>query len=192
MKFVEGPSELRWLPSRHHFALFRLVACLRLAAALRRGLGEPRRDLLFFVDRHQSAFEMYAVAAWVTVTATLYTGWFMALALPWPAAILVALPVAALALEIPMHLVSAVLLPLWAASTGRRHEINHGTNSRVLMAILLALSAWFATIPSWVSLAAWLFIGLFALNAVAAGVAFLLRARIDRLESLAGGVPSAG
>lgn len=192
MKFVEGPSELRWLPSRHHFGLFRLAAFLRLAAALRRGPGAPRRDLLFFVDRHQSAFEMYSVAIWVTVTATLYAGWCMAIVLPLPATILFALPVAALALELPMHLVSAVLLPLWTALTGRRHEINYGTNSRVSMAVLLLLSAGFTTVPSWVRLVAWLFLGLFALNAAAAAVAFLLRARIDRLESRAGGVPSAG
>lgn len=192
MKFVEGPAELRWLPSRYHFALFRLGAFLRLAAAVRQGLGPPRRDLLFFVDRHQTAFEMYAVALWVTATATAYAGWWMAGFLPIQAAIPLSLPVAALAIELPMHLFSGVLVPLWHAVTGRRREVNLGTNSRVLMTVLLALSAWLVTVPSWVRLVAWQFIGVLALNTVAAAGLFFLRGRVERLESLAGGVPSAG
>lgn len=193
MRFVPGHPELRRLPSRHRFALFRLAALIGLSASVRRGLGEPRRDLLLFVDRDQNAAETYAVAIWVAGTAVAYLAWWMSFAIPLTPAFVLAVPAAALVLELPMFVVGAIVVPLWNRVSGSRREVNQTLNSKVLMSLLLALSAYCASgTPVWVRAVAWQFFAVTALNAAAAVVVFLLRGHIDALEASVGGASSAG
>jgi hypothetical protein len=64
-------------------------------------------------------------------------------------------------------------------------------NSIVTMSAIAALCAYSATRETWVRFAGLQFFGLFALNAVAAAIVFLLRSPIAELEASVGGVSSA-
>lgn len=164
MKVVRDRADARWLPSRHHFALFRLVAFLRMRSAK----PEPRPGLVLVVDRGQTAIEHHGISLWIMLTvtcyvaATLFATWPVVLALP------VAFVVAAFAIEVPVVL-GGLVLPSRA-------------NAVQVMLVLLAAAAYFATQRTWARFAAWQFLALVALNAVAALIVFLLREPIARLE----------
>jgi hypothetical protein len=165
MRLVRGRGEARWLPSRHTFALFRLFAFLRLRAAK----PDPRAALALVVDRGPTAIEHHLVSAWVMLTvacyvaATLFASWPVPLALP------VGLVVAAIVLQIPV-IGFGLIVP------------GHRINGQVLMSLLLAAAAYLATQRTWVRFAAWQFLAVVALNALASAIVFLLREPIARLE----------
>jgi hypothetical protein len=175
VKFVRGRADARWLPSRHHFALFRLAAFLRLQRA-----RPEHRDVIMVIDRHQSTTETWMVTCWLTVTlacylaVTLLAGWHVAIALA------TALPLAFVLLEVPAIVSALIVAPL--AQNGIR------VNGVAVMLLFTAASAYFATRPTWIRFIAWQFLALLALNAVAAVIAFALRGAIAQLE---GGVTSA-
>jgi hypothetical protein len=164
MKVIRDRADARWLPSRHHFALFRLFAFLRMRSVK----PEPRPGLMLVVDRDQTAAEHHGVSLWIVLTvtcyvaATLFATWPVALALP------VAFVLAAGAIEVPVVL-GGLVLPARA-------------NSVLVMLVLIAAAAYFATQRTWVRFAAWQFLALVALNALAAMIVFLLREPIARLE----------
>lgn len=164
MKVVRDRADARWLPSRHHFALVRLFAFLRMHSAK----PEPQPGLMLVVDRDQTAGEHHGISLWIVLTVTCYLAvtlfatWPVALALP------VAFFVAAVVVQVPVVL-GGLVLPSRA-------------NSVLLMALLIAAAAYFATQRTWVRFAAWQFLALVALNAVAALIVFLLREPIARLE----------
>jgi hypothetical protein len=156
---------MKWLPSRHRFALMKLIGFL---LSSRRQRPEPRR-VIYVVDRDQSAVENYGLAiVYFTVTTC-----YIAALLP-PPAFLAAVPLAAIAVELPMYLIGAAILPLW-----RDKQTLH---SIVMMALLIAASAYFATRTTWVHFVAFAFLALVAVNAVAAVVMFALRNRVRELE----------
>ncbi|HKR65275.1 MAG TPA: hypothetical protein VJZ00_16200, partial [Thermoanaerobaculia bacterium] len=82
MRMIRGRRDARWLPSRHNFALFRLLAYLRC-----RTLAPEPADVMIMIDRHQSTLENYTVSAWIFVTltcsiaATLFASWPVPVAL---------------------------------------------------------------------------------------------------------------
>lgn len=165
MKLIRGRADARWLPSRHRFALFRLYAFFRLMGAK----PEPREGLVLVVDRDQTAFEHHGASIWIVLTiacyfaATLFDGW------PLPAGIAAGVVAAALAIE----------LPIWIGGL----VFGHARGVAVLtMVPLIAASIHFARQTSWVRFAAWQFLGLLAINALASAIVFLLRAPIARLE----------
>ena len=165
MKLVRGRADARWLPSRHRFALFRLYAFFRLLGAK----PEPREGLVLVVDRDQTAFEHHGASIWIVLTvacyfaATLFADW------PLAAGLAAGLPAAALAIEFPIWI--GGLIP------GRARGV-----AFVTMFLLIAASIHFARQASWVRFAAWQFLGLIAINALASAIVFLLRAPIARLE----------
>jgi hypothetical protein len=184
VRLVHGRAEARWLPSRHSYGLFRLVAWIRLRRA-----QPEHRDVILFVDRHQSAFETWAVGAWFIATAAC----FIAARLENLPAF--AVPAAALVLAVAgvqAALVSSglVIAPLWSALTGN-HADRTGVNSFVLMLGLGAAAGYYATTSSWARFVAWQFAGVVALNALASAVVYLLRPSIARLEASLGGPSSA-
>jgi hypothetical protein len=166
VKAVRGRGDARWLPSRHRFALFRLFAYLRLLAAK----PEPRPGLILIIDRDQTAYEHHLVSLWIAATSTFYLAATLFRGLPVPVAIAAAIPVAALALEVPFY-VSGLLL-----RRGSR------VNGIVCMLVLAIASLYVVRQPSWVRFVAWQFFAVIALNATAAAIVFLLRAPIARLE----------
>jgi O-antigen ligase len=185
VRLVRGRADARWFPSRHNFALFRLIAYLRLRRA-----QPEHRNVILIIDRHQSAGETWLVMSWVTLTlacylaTTLFADWHIALAL------LASLPLAIVLLEVPAILSALTIAPaLRVVTRGRANGI--ATNSVVMMLLFTAASAYFARHPTWIRFVAWQFLALLALNAVAAMIAFSLRNSIARLEHDFGGVTSA-
>lgn len=176
MKAVHGRADARWLPSRFNFALFRLYAFVRMKMAT----PEPA-DVTLVLDRNQNPIESAVLSVWTTATLTCYAAGTLFAAWPVIPALLAGIPVAITCLEIP---IVAVGVPL------RRRANNIPLHSFVLMSLLITAAAHFARAQSWVRFAAWQFLAAVALNVVAAGILFLLRGRITRMEESVGGISS--
>jgi hypothetical protein len=185
VRLVRNRADARWFPSRHNFALFRLVAYFRLRRA-----QPEHRNVILIIDRHQSATETWLVTSWITLTfacylaATLFADWHVTLAL------LVSLPLAIVLMEVPAIFSALTIAPaLRSITNGRASGIR--INGFVMMTLFGVVSAYFARHPTWIRFVAWQFLALLSLNAVAAVIAFSLRNSIARLESNFGGVTSA-
>lgn len=177
MRIVRGRADARWLPSRHNFALFRLAAYLKLRTA-----KPEHRDVIIVIDRHQSALESYSVAAWIFFSVAAFIAGTLFRTLPLPVALAAAIPIAVVLIELPIC-VGGALLGAWKG--------NHlQVQSSAFLFLLIAMAAWLATKTSWVRIVAWQFLGLVALNAIAAAIVFLLRGSIARLENAIGGATS--
>jgi hypothetical protein len=174
---VRGRAEARWLPSRHRFALFRLHAYLRLRGAK----PQPTDGLILAIHPDQSAFDTYAVALWTMATMTCFLYALLVQVMIAPAALLLAVPLASIVIQAP-HAVGLIV----------RGGPNTGLISKILMLLFTVLSLHFARTATWVRFAAWQFLLLLALNALAALVMFALRGRVARLEESYGGAASAG
>lgn len=168
-------DDARWLPSRHHRALFQLFAFLRLRFA------KPaiKPGVLLLIDRDQSQFENYTISLWFTATLTC----FIAAAFfgSWPVglALLAAFPLAVIIPQVTLVTLALVVAPLWArVSHDRIFPVSVGT-----MLLVLVPTAYYATARTWVRFVAWHVIVLLALNALAAVIVFFLRAPIRRLEA---------
>ena len=166
MKVVRGRADARWLPSRHRFALFRLYAFLRLLGAK----PEPRAGLVLVIDRDQTAFEHHGASLWIVLTSACYIASALSAAWPLPLAILAAIAIVPLAIEVPFY-VSGLLV-----RKGSR------VNGVFTLLVLAAASLHFVRQTTWVRVVALLFFAVVAINAMAAAIVFLLRAPIARLE----------
>ena len=157
MIVIRGREEARWLPSRHRFGLFRLFAFVKSRTARPR----PHEGLMLVIDRDQSGYEHYAISTWIVLTvtcylaATLFGGWPLALGFA------AALPAAAIAIEVPVWVTGLI------AGNAR-------VNGIVFMLLMIAASAYLATTQTWVRFAAWQFLAVLVINAIAAVVVFLL------------------
>ncbi|PYQ27354.1 MAG: hypothetical protein DMF56_20610 [Acidobacteria bacterium] len=150
------------IPSRHRFALFRLGAYLRLRLA-----QTPIRqdDVMYIIDRDQSAFESYSIAAWSFVMTACYLSDFVT---PFLAPLL-----AALAFHVPICVVGLL----------RKNKNNIRLTSIIAMSLLAFAAAMYATSTSWLRFVAWQFFAFVALNALAAIIVFSLRGSIEKLEA---------
>jgi hypothetical protein len=163
--------EAHWLPSRHRFALARLFAFARLGNAPHVLKSE---HLILPVDRDQTAAEMQLVAAWVFVT----TACYIAAALPinLPLAIVLAIPLAAIAIHLPIVIGGPIL----------RLLIGDGNHIKIVsvttMSLLLIASAYVAATTSWARFVAWFFLAILLLNSAAAAVLWLLRNAVHAAE----------
>jgi hypothetical protein len=170
MKVVRGIEEARWLPSRHRFALFRLAGYVRLRFNRSRRVHD---DFVLAIDRDQSAFENFGIAAWATLTVACYFAGDLLARWPLPLALLASVPLAMMALNIPLCTFGAL----------RPNRNNIRLNSAINMLLLIAAALNYARAESWVRFAAWQFLALVALNAVAAVIVSMLRGAIARLEA---------
>jgi hypothetical protein len=166
MKLVRDDAA-RWLPSRHRFALTRLLAYF---ISLRR--RPSARRVLLVVDRDQSQLESYALSILYLALATSYVAAFLR-----PAAMVLALPIAAALIEVPMYLVGFCV---------PRRDARVDVASFVLMALMVLASAWMATRASWARVPAWAFLALCGCNAIASMVLFAMRRRVAELERRCG------
>lgn len=173
MKVVRGRADARWLPSRYNFAIFRLYAFVRMRTAK----AEPA-DVAMVIDRHQSAAENFTVGAWTTLTLAAYVAAVLSRSWALPLAILAAIPMAILLLQFTIVIVGVLLI---------RRENNLRVNSVVLMVLLTGAAAYFARSESWVRYAAWQFLAVLAINAVAAVAVRMMRGAIAETESAVGG-----
>jgi hypothetical protein len=173
---------MKWLPSRHHFALARLIAvivCRTGNPACPDGRdpvcpdGRDRlsSNVIYAIDRGQSALENYTVSALIYIVASAY----LIAALPWPwwLSAIVVLPLTPLVVQIPIYVSGSLL----------RGRVHLRFNSIFFMSLLLLASAYFAARPGgWVRWVAWSMLALFALNAIAACVMWLLRGYVAEVE----------
>jgi hypothetical protein len=172
MNVVVDRPAAHWLPSRHRFALARLIAYLRLRRS--RPASQQPEHLILAVDRDQTALEMHLVALWVFVTTTCY----LAAALPvvLPLAIVLAIPLAAIIIH----------LPVVAGGPLLRLVIGDGNHIKIVsvttMALLLIASGCVAMTATWARLVAWLFFAILIVNGFAAVIVRLLRDAIQTAE----------
>ncbi|HEX9986504.1 MAG TPA: hypothetical protein VGF69_24815 [Thermoanaerobaculia bacterium] len=179
MIFVRDRAEARWLPSRHHFALFKLAGFLRLLKAK----PEPRPGLMLAVARDQSKVENYGFAIWFLMSVAGF--FFPWLPLPLPIALVVSVLLAAITIQFPCYFMGVVVIPLVTRTLLRN---NHRANLTLLLTCGAAAAVYYALQPSWVRLLGWQYLGVLTLNAVSAVLVRLLRNRIARQEQSFGGV----
>ena len=172
MNVVRDRPEARWLPSRHHFALARLIAYANLRSACE-GVKNAEH-LILAIDRNQTAAEMNGVAIWIFVTTVCYIA--AALPLIWPAAIIVAIPIAAIVLQFPTVIIGPIV----------RMLIGDGNHIKIIsviaMSLLVIASSYVATSNSWARYAAWFFFAVLIVNGAAAAIVWLLRGSIRAAE----------
>lgn len=184
-RIVRNRADARLLPSRRDFALFRLVAWMRLSRA------EPSRtSSMYFTDRHQTAVEMWTVGLWLLATTTLYVTDALSDRLHFAAALLTGFVTALLALQFTPVLSGLVVAPVWRSIVSRT-TLPMRVNGFVVMFLFFASTGWAALRPSWVRYVAWWTITIAALNLIAAAVLYVFRDSIARLEaSVVGGAAS--
>ena len=169
---VVNRAAARSLPSRHRFALARLIGYLRLRRS--RPPSEQPEHLILAIDRDQSALEMNLVALWVFITTTCY----LAAALPvvLPLAIVLAFPLAAIVIHLPVVIGGPLL----------RLMIGDGNHIKIVsvttMALLLLASGYFAMTATWARAVAWLFFAILIVNGFAAVMVWFLRGAIQTAE----------
>lgn len=158
MRIIRDREDARWLPSRFRFALFRLGAFVKMQ------FTEPRqrRGVIIAVDRDQSTIENYTISIWYLATITC----FLAAVMPLAIAILFS--------------TVFVQIPMYVAGGGQR------VNSMVMMSLAAIAAAYLAMEPSWIRFAAWQFLAVVALNAIAALIMLLLRGAVRRMEARCG------
>lgn len=183
MKVVRSRAEARWLPSRHHFAIFRLAAFLRLWHA------RPRpSELLLAVESHQSTAESMITGFWYFTTSAC----FIASWLPdWPA--LITAPLSFGIAVIAFHPIfigfGLTLSPLWRRLTRSKIDDNADLNGALCMIVLGLVAAAYLDHASWLHFVAWQFFVVLAMNASAAALMFLLRDRVRAVEAAYAGGP---
>lgn len=172
MNVVTDHPEAHWLPSRHRFALAKLIAFAKLRGAP--PATNKAEHLILPIDRDQTAIEMNGVAVWIFVTAVCYIA--AALPLIWPAAIAVAIPIAAIVLQFPTVIIGPIV----------RMLIGDGDHIKIIsviaMALLVIASSYVAASNSWARYAAWFFFAALIVNGAAAIAVRLLREPIRAAE----------
>lgn len=161
MNVIRDCPAARWLPSRHRFALAKLIAFTRF----HRRVASPMNvdHLLLAIDRDQTAWEHFAISALVFLTAFCYIAAALPLSLGF--AILAAIPLATLAVQLPL-----------ATGLGAK------ANATLEFLLLLLASAYFAVAETSIRYVAWCFLALVILNAVAWLVMLMLRDHVRNLE----------
>lgn len=172
LNIVTGRPEARWLPSRHRFALARLIGYLRLRQS--KPAAHDSERLILSIDRDQTAAEMYMVALWVFISTTCYIAASLPLALPL--ALVMAIPLATIAIHLPI-VAGGPLLRLFIGDGNHIKIISVAT-----MALLLIASSYFATTASWARFVAWLFLAILLVNCLAAAILWLLRDALQAAE----------
>jgi hypothetical protein len=169
---ITDRPEARWLPSRHRFALSRLIAYAKLRGV--RALANDAEHLILPIDRDQTAAEMNAIAIWMFVTTVCYVA--ATLPLIWPVAIIVAIPIAAIAIHFPIVVIGPIV----------RMLIGDGDHIKIIslitMSLLVIASSYVAVSNSWPRYVAWIFFAVLIANGAAAIVVRLLRGRIRAAE----------
>jgi hypothetical protein len=172
MNVVTDRPEAHWLPSRHRFALSRLIAYWKLRGA--RAVANNVEHLILPIDRDQTAAEMNGIAIWVFVTTVCYVA--AALPLIWPVAIIVAIPIAAIVIHFPIVVIGPIV----------RMLIGDGDHIKIIslitMSLLVIASSYVAVSNSWPRYVAWFFFAALIANGAAAIVVWLLRGRIRAAE----------
>lgn len=175
MTIVRDRRDARWLPSRFHFALFRLYAYMRLRAAK----PEPVPGLILSVNRHQSGSENFLTTIGIVfVAGSYFAAWFEA-SMVAPLAYAAGLLAAIIAIQALIAFSGLIIAAVPKAEA-------MGMAARLIAAaIMAAMIAGGAAVASGDSSARYIaggFLLLVAMNAVAALLNLLLREKIAELE----------
>jgi hypothetical protein len=172
MNVAVNRPEARLLPSRHRFALARLLAYVRLRLD-RPAAGQPEH-LILPIERDQTAAEINCVAVWVFVT----TACYVAASLPFSLllSVVLAIPLAAIVIHVPII----------AGGIGLRLVMGDGNHIKIIsvitMGLLLIASSYAVTTTSWARFVAWLFIAVLVVNTAASVTLRLLRGAVQAGE----------
>lgn len=182
MSLIRDNPAARSLPSRHRYALARLLALLTFRDS--RTMPDQIDRLVLSIDRDQNAIEICAVSAWMFVTAA----WYLAEILPLPFgwAVAVALAFGGIVIQFPLYFVGGVLVPLWNLAAGTKTENNQNLNSIVSMTLMFAASVYFGITRSSARYPAWFFLAVFILNAGAWVILLPWRGRMREMERRCG------
>jgi hypothetical protein len=173
LNVVVGRPEARWLPSRHHFALARLIAFAQLIRGRRSASSMPEH-LILSIDRGQSAAENHSAAIWIFLTTASYIAALLPMRMPL--AFIAAVPLTFVILHIPI-VVGGPILRLLA---GDENHVN--LISMTTMALLLIWSSYVARSVSWARFVAWFFFAVVAGNAISWLILWLLRRQVRAAE----------
>ena len=173
MRVVRDHPEARWLPSRFTFAVFRLIALLRMLGAK---VEEPRK-LILAIDAGQSSLENYLVSTWVSLTIACYVASWLRHFIPVALAVIAGVALSGWLVQLPLYALGSSL-------PGSRN--NQRVISIATFAILVGISAYMATLEARVHFVAALFLGVVALNAISAVAMFFLRGRVKMMEKACG------
>lgn len=175
MRVVRDCPQARYLPSRYHFALARLLA---FAASRFRSPVAARVDrVVYALDRDQSAVENYGVAIWFVVTLACYLGFLLPFRAPFD--ILAAVVIAPLSAQIAILLVGGAFTLM-----GMKNNI--AILSAATMSVMITVSSYLATVAAPVRFIAWFFLFVVVLNAAAWLILLPLRNRIREMEKRCG------
>lgn len=171
MRAITDRADAAALPSRNHFAIFRLLAAVRFLTRRRR--SQP--GLVLHLEEYQSSIENYTMAAILWFIGSVYLTDAFAHVMPLAIAALLAAALSPLVLQLPFYLSGAI-------ATALHHGDNRRLNSMFLMAVLLITSMYYAMQPRWPRWPARAFLALAVLNAAAAPLAWLMRGWLTSLE----------
>jgi hypothetical protein len=192
VRIARPQAAVAWVPSRHRYALFRLIAYLRLASGADAPRGDrgrrPDTDLganavVLAIDRDQSSVEAYTVCVLVWLTVSAFFAAVLSSALGLPAAIAVGIPIAALTLTLFVVMTGLVVTPVLHAVGLPRGPDNIAPATTVMLIAVTLAASYLATLSTWVRIPAWLFLGALGVNGVAAIFLFLVRQRVRAAES---------
>lgn len=158
MRIVHDREDARWLPSRFHFALFRLFAFVRMMFTR----PQERRGIIIAIDREQSTIEHYTISLWYFASVS---------------CLLSAIVPLGVAIVLSTFLVQ---VPLFLIGLGQR------VNSWILMSSATIGAAYLATTHTWIRFAAWQFLAIVVLNTVAELIMLALRDAVKRMEARCG------
>jgi hypothetical protein len=175
VRFVRDCPQARYLPSRYHFALARLLGFA--ASRLRSPVVLPVDRVVYAIDRDQSAVENYGVAIWFVATLVCYVGFLLPFRAPFD--ILAAVVIAPLSAQMAILLVGGALTLM-----GMKNNV--AILSAATMSVMIAVSSNLATATAPVHFVAWFFLFVVALNAIAWLILLPLRNSIRELEKRCG------
>jgi len=181
LKLDRPQATVPWIPSRHRYALFRLLAYVRLRSTAAACAVDDTQVLV--IDRDQSNAETYAVAFLLWGTLACFLAQLMSHRLHPAAAVLIAVPIAAMAITAGVVANGVFITPVLHAIGLPRgsHEINIASTLLLLEVGLPA--SYFALCDGWIRVSAWIFLGCIAANGVAAILFFLMRRRAREAEA---------
>ncbi len=172
MRVVRERMEARWLPSRAHFAIFKLLALIRFYVAPR----QVRPGVILVIDQYQNGAESYALSVAAPLALACYAGAFVAPHIGALGALFAGL--AALLALIFIALVASTAVRMIGIRPANLQRFNGGT---VLTLVTLA-SAYFAVSDLWVRWVGRAFLAALGLNLTAAVVLWLIRDFLAALE----------
>lgn len=184
MRIIRGRADARWLPSRYSLAMFRLYAFFRASTAP----AEEHPEIVLSVETHQAAAEAFLTAAAGFVMSYVYIADVLTEVLPVLVAILLALPVTSIAIQIPLYVFGLTLTPLLRLVLRKQQSLSITSALYFLLFAASSVVMLGRSMPARV--VAWAFFVACALELVSKVIAFALRERMARMEEHFGGVAS--